>query len=122
MTLSIAIIYTGELRTIEKTIHYFKKNILEANPSIQVDVFAILQNKPEMEGWIRGHMGEHLKSLEWFDKADPTWKTIQKQLLSNMNIYQEWKDYLENSGSMIEYYQLYLAYSNMTQILPFLKT
>jgi hypothetical protein len=115
MTLSIAIIYTGELRTIEKTIHYFKKNILEANPSIHVHVFAILQNISETEDWIRGHMGEHLKSLEWFDKSDTTWKTIQKRLLSNMNIYQEWKDYLENSGSMIEYYQLYLAYSNMVK-------
>lgn len=115
MTLSIAIIYTGELRTIEKTIHYFKKNILEANPLIQVHVFAILQNIPKMEDWIRGHFGEHLKSLEWIDKADTTWKTIQKRLLSNIHIHQEWKDYLENSGSMIEYYQLYLAYSNMVK-------
>lgn len=115
MTLSIAIIYTGELRTIEKTMYYFKKNILEINPSIHLHVFAILQNCEEMDSWIRENMGEHLKSLEWLDKFDTTWKTIQKRLLSNMNISQNWKDYLENSGSMIEYYQLYLAYSNMVK-------
>jgi hypothetical protein len=115
MTLSIAIIYTGELRTIEKTMHYFKQNILGSSKHVNIHVFAVLQNQPEMENWIRENMGEHLKSLEWFDRYDTTWRTIQRRLLNNIHIYQEWKDYLENSGSMIEYYQLYLAYSNMVQ-------
>jgi hypothetical protein len=113
MTLNIAIVYTGETRTIEKTMQYFKKNVLEANPSIHV--FAVLQNREEIDGWIRENIGEHLKSLEWFEKTDATWKAIQKRLLNKMNITPRWKDYLENSGSMIEYYQLYLAYTNMVQ-------
>lgn len=111
--MTIAIFYTGELRTIEKTIHYFKKNVLNSNQTIHV--FAVLQNQSDKESWIREHMGDHLKSLEWFDKNDITWKSIQKRLLNNINIRDNWKHYLENSGSMIEYYQLYLAYMKMVQ-------
>jgi hypothetical protein len=116
--MNIAILYTGETRTIEKTINIFKKHVLEgtSDVSINIHVFAVLQGSSAIEPIIRETIGEHLKSLEWFDRADTTWKSVQKRLLDTMPVDPRWKSYLENSGSMIEYYQLYLAYSNMCMV------
>jgi hypothetical protein len=118
ITMNIAILYTGETRTIEKTIDIFKKHVLEgtSDTNINIHVFAILQGDAGISPRISETMGEDLKSLEWFDRADPTWKSIQKRLLDTMPVDPRWKSYLENSGSMIEYYQLYLAYSNMCRV------
>jgi hypothetical protein len=116
MSLHIAILYTGETRTIEKTIGIFKRNVLEGtqNIALNIHVFAVLQGNCALEP--SETMGDHLKSLEWFDRTDPTWKSIQRRLLATIPIDDHWKSYLENSGSMIEYYQLYLAYSNMCRV------
>ena len=116
MALKVAILYTGEVRTIEKTIDIFKRHVLEGTSDAAIHVFAVLQGNVELEPRIRETMGDHLKSLEWFDRAEPTWKSIQKRLLDSMPVDPRWKSYLENSGSMIEYYQLYLAYSNMCRV------
>ena len=110
---NIAILYTGETRTIEKTIEFFKQNILSGSQNIHV--FAVLQGDVKIETWFREKMGNHLKSLEWFERNDIVWKSIQKRLIDNIVIEQNWKTYLENSGSMIEYYQLFLAYSSMVK-------
>lgn len=114
--MNIAILYTGETRTIEKTIDIFKRHVLEGTPDAAIHVFAVLQGNVDVEPRIRETMGDHLKSLEWFDRADPTWKSIQKRLLDTIPVDDRWKSYLENSGSMIEYYQLYLVYSNMCRV------
>lgn len=114
--MNIAILYTGEVRTIEKTIDIFKRYVLQGTSDAAIHVFAILQGSSAIEPIIRETMGEHLKSLEWFDRTDTTWKSIQKRLLDTMPVDPRWKSYLENSGSMIEYYQLYLAYSNMCMV------
>jgi hypothetical protein len=112
--MNIAILYTGETRTIEKTLGIFKKHVLEGtHGDATIHVFAVLQGDAGLEPRIRETMGDRLKSMEWFDRADPTWKSIQRRLLNTMPVDDRWKSYLENSGSMIEYYQLYLAYSNM---------
>lgn len=113
--MNIAILYTGEIRTIEKTLGIFKKHVLDGtHGDATIHVFAVLQGDDVgIEPRIRETMGNRLKSLEWFDRTDPTWKSIQRRLLNIMPVDDRWKSYLENSGSMIEYYQLYLAYSNM---------
>lgn len=114
--MKVAILFTGALRTIRKTMRYFKQNLL-LNPD--VDVFACVQNDTttsniEWEMWIRQEMGSHLKSIEWFSpQSHPDWISIRDKLLTNLNITEHWKNYLRNSGSMIEYYQLYLAYIKM---------
>ena len=105
----VAIIYTGETRTIETTIQHFKKNVLINN---NYHVFAIVQsdNSDHHNHIIKETIGDNLKSLEWFDKNDPTWITLRENQLQKMSINDSWKHYLKNSGSMIEYYQMYLAY------------
>ena len=114
--MNIAILYTGETRTFEKTIGIFKRHVLEgtSDAATNIHVFAVLQG--DTNSRIHETMGDHLKSLEWFDRTDATWKSIQKRLLDAMPVNDRWKSYLENSGSMIEYYQLYLAYSNMCRV------
>jgi len=102
----VAIIYTGAARTIETTIQLFKQNVV-LNENYHV--YGVIQSF-EHETLIRETLGDNIKSLEWFDKENVVWLTIRDELLQNMNIDEYWKNYLRTSGSMIEYYQLYLAY------------
>jgi hypothetical protein len=114
--MKVAILFTGALRTIKKTMRYFKQNLLLNS---DVDVFACIQNdstisNAQWEEWIRLEMGDHLKSLEWFSPLNhPDWISIRDKMISNLTITDHWKNYLRNSGSIIEYYQLYLAYLKM---------
>ena len=105
----VAILYTGESRTIETTIQYFKNNVLLNN---NYHVFALVQsdNIDYHHQIIMNAIGSHIKNLQWFDKNDQTWLQIREDLLQKINIPENWKNYLNNSGSMIEYYQMYLAY------------
>jgi hypothetical protein len=114
--MKVAILFTGALRTIKKTMRYFKQNLL-LNPD--VDVFACIQNdtstsNQEWEDWIRQEMGSHLKTIEWFSMSQhPDFISIRDKMLSHLNLVEHWKNYIKNSGSIIEYYQLYLAYLKM---------
>ena len=105
----IAIMYTGESRTIETSICHFKNNVLLNN---NYHVFAVVQsdNVEHHNHIIRDTLGENLKNLEWFDKDNTSWINIRENQLQKMCLTDRWKDYLKNSGSMIEYYQMYLAY------------
>lgn len=111
--MKVAVIYTGQTRTISKTIDYFKKNVLIDN---NVHVFAIIQNdNMDIENWLKEKIGSHLKSLTLFQRECMEFRALQQNLLSIMNITDDWKRYLQTSGSMIEYYQFYLGYLKMVQ-------
>uniref|UniRef100_A0A6C0F6A6 Uncharacterized protein n=1 Tax=viral metagenome TaxID=1070528 RepID=A0A6C0F6A6_9ZZZZ len=109
----IAVIYTGEPRTVSTVIDYFIKNVLTNE---NVHVFSVLQteNHEEMEKFLFEKMGNHLKSLTWFSKQDFAWNLLQRSILRTMEIEERWKYYLKNGGSMVEYYQLYLAQNQLT--------
>ena len=118
-------LFTGALRTVKKTIRYLKQNIL-LHP--EVHVFACLQNlatsPPEdWNAWLRTELGAHCIAITWIDQTVfSQWEPQREQLLRSMAISQEWKNYLRNSGSMIEYLQLqhaYLAMCNYEQLLGF---
>jgi hypothetical protein len=116
----IAILYTGEVRTIEKTIPYLYANILDPNPDAHLFVTVqarTIEDEIRYQEIIENNTPfSQLKSLQWFKKEDPTWKQIQSTLISNINtITDQWKSYLKTSGSMIEYYQLYLSYLKMVE-------
>ena len=80
-------------------------------------VFAVFQSENKEQDFILlQQMGQHLKSYQWFDKQNPEWMTLQQHLLNKMNLNDGWKHYIgTQSGSMIEYYQMYLAYLNLLQ-------
>jgi len=106
------VIFTGALRTVKKTIRYFKQNVLRDN----VDVFICVQNdtqqpNEEWTAWFTEQMGHHMKSIEWFSlAAHPEWIAHRDAILQNIQLDNGWKNYLRNSGSMIEYFQLQLAH------------
>ena len=106
------VIFTGALRTIKKTIRYFKQNVLRDG----VDVFACVQNdtaqpNEEWSLWFAEQIGISLRSLEWFSLRDhPEWVKHRDTLLDHIELDRSWKEYLRNSGSMIEYFQLQLAH------------
>ena len=108
--MKVAIIYTGMVRTMEKTLPFFKQNVNH-------HVFAVIQSEnKEQDLILLQQMGQHLKSYQWFDKQDPEWITLQQHLLNKMTLNSGWKHYIgTESGSMIEYYQMYLAYLNLLQ-------
>jgi hypothetical protein len=111
----VAILFTGALRTIKKTIKYFKQNLLLNS---YVDVFACIQNdttqsNEEWNIWLKEQIGEHLKSIEWYIVA-PEWNIHREKLLDSIILPDSWKQYLRTSGSMIEYIQLQYAYMKMS--------
>ena len=114
MSKKIAIIYTGEVRTIEKTIQYFKENVIIND---NCHVFAVLQtsNIEYFDNLVKNNIGENLKSINWFIN-DEEWFNLRENLLSQMtSVEDQWKNYLRTSGSMVEYYQMYLAYKNIEE-------
>ena len=72
-------------------------------------------NTIESNKIIKTHIGSHLKSLTHFCKSDILWNSIQDNLLNNMQINKKNYNYLKTSGSMIEYYQLYLSYQSLLE-------
>jgi len=114
--MKVAVLFTGALRTIKKTMRYFKQNVLLNS---DVDVFACVQNdtstpNSEWESWISNEMGGHLKIIMWFSPDEhQDWISIRNKLISHLSLIEQWKNYIKTSGSIIEYYQLYLAYLKM---------
>jgi hypothetical protein len=108
------VILTGQLRTIRKTMRFLKRNVVTGHQ----DVFACLQNDTQeseesWETWLREEIPT-FKRIIWFsNERCPEWIPIRTRLVEAMAISNLWKDYLKTSGSMIEYYQLYLAYHAM---------
>ena len=114
----IAIILTGALRTIKKTIRYFKQNLLLQT---DIDIFACLQNDTQdsetvWNEWFSEQLGSHLRSITWFSEDNyREWPKHREFMLHYIQIDNGWKDYLRRSGSMIEYFQLQLAYMKLTE-------
>jgi hypothetical protein len=115
--MKVAVLYTGGLRTIIKTIKYLKQNVLLNS---DVEVFACLQNdtyksNAEWEEWIHNEIGSYLRDIIWFSPYDHhrNWILHREYMISHMNLDEGWKEYLKRSGSIIEYFQLYLAYLKM---------
>jgi len=116
--MKVAIILTGALRTIKKTIHYFKQNLLLHK---DVNVFCCIQNdtresEDSWNDWFKEQLGSYLKTITWF--SFDYYKELighRELLLNHMQIDISWKNYLRSSGSMIEYFQLHLAYLKITE-------
>lgn len=112
--MKLAILYTGEIRTIRKAIAYIH-HIYAENP--HTDFFAVLQcpeeERAEIGHLLETHVGDRLKSLEWFDQTNQGWLNLRAIMLNRMVLSDHWRNYLQNSGSMIEYFQLYLAHNAM---------
>ena len=116
--MKIAIILTGALRTIKRTIRYTKEMLIQ--PNAECELFLCVQNdtkesNDEWMQWFKDQLGTKLISLIWFSKdVYPDWIVQREILLNHMAIDGPWKNYLRNSGSLIEYYQLQLAYMEMS--------
>jgi hypothetical protein len=114
----IAILLTGVLRTIKKTMRYVKENLVSAMTRAGHDpvFFICVQQGPstqhiinaEWQTWFEQELPHQIASFQWFEPNDE-WQTLRERLLQSIAVSDEWKPYLRHSGSMIEYYQLYLA-------------
>lgn len=113
----IAVLYTGEIRTIHKTMKWFIKNVLKPNNTNTVHVFATLQcDLHEYGDWIQDSLGDHLQSLLLFNKDGNVWNKIKENTSSVLKLSNGATNYITTrSGSMIEHYQTYLSYLEMTK-------
>jgi hypothetical protein len=116
-----AIILSGALRTIRKTMRFFKRNVLCVVDRHEVAVFACVQNDTQESDavwteWLHREIGPCLLDVTWFSlDRFPGWVAQRDLCLEHIRLDEGWKGYLKKSGSMIEYYQLQLAYMKMCQ-------
>ncbi len=123
----VAVILTGALRTIKSTVRFLRRNILEAvGPGSLVDVYACIQNdtttttNSEWEAYLHTALRGHLRQVEWYSPSThEDWQIIKARLLKRLEgplapLHYAHR-YLGASGSMLEYYQLYLAYLHMQE-------
>ena len=80
----IAVILTGALRTIRKTIRYFKSHIVEPNHQHTLDIFACIQNdnhhlESDWELWFQQQVGHHMKFIRWFTLQD-SWRSEERRV------------------------------------------
>jgi len=115
-----AILLTGALRTIKKTIRFFKRNVLCSVEKHEIAVFACVQNDTQEPDtvwteWLKAEIGACLLDVTWFSQeAFPHWAAQRDLCLAHLpHLDEGWKGYLRKSGSMIEYFQLQLAYMKM---------
>jgi hypothetical protein len=114
-----AIILTGSLRTFKRTSKFTKRNILDCVGDN--DLFLCIQNDSEekdekWEEWIRSEFN-CIKSIIWFSPAYyQEWFRWRDKQLDNIILEDYWKNYLKRGGSMIEYAQLQIAYTNMVDV------
>jgi hypothetical protein len=117
----IAIIYTGEIRTCNSTIQLFKKNVILNENYHVFSVIQITDNVDYYTNLIEKTLKDNLKSFVIFDKNDNHWIQLRDELVNNIDIDidididSNWKSYLTNSGSIIEYYQMYLSFKNIQE-------
>ena len=107
----VAVLYTGQVRTINNTINYIQ-NVVRNKDS---HLFGVIQaddgNFEHYSSLLHDKINDNVKSLVSYDKG--AYVPLREELLTNMDVGDFWKNYLRNSGSMIEYNQLYLAFNEM---------
>jgi len=119
--MKVAILYTGALRTIKKTIRYFKSNLLNQVPvpDYEISIFACIQNdtvinNDNLQTWLVSELGERLKSIEWFNQKSEIFTMLTNDyLLRDLRIPEHFNNYLKNSGSIIEHFQMQKAYMKL---------
>ena len=124
--LFIAILYTGQVRTLLKTIEAFHNNVIRPNIHHTIHIYTCLEHpesnnkteiqqyKQEVEQLFHDQFQNHLISMTWISSKDPLCKFIREKTVENMPVSDLWKDYLCNrSGSITEYYQLYKGYEQI---------
>jgi hypothetical protein len=120
--MKIGVLLTGAVRTLRNCISYmnFYNSSNNQKKETEYHIFATLEceehKKKEIEHILQEHFKSSFKSLYFFDKNTKEyndWKEEQKILLHKMNVNQNIKEYLFNSGSMLEYKQLELCFSQL---------
>ena len=113
----IAVFYTGALRTVDKTMKHFKRNIVLHN---NVHIYACLENdssltNDEWEARFKHEFGDNMKRVIWkSNKHDSDWNSVKKVNMEHVHFPIGWANkYLNDSGSMFEHYQMQTAYKVM---------
>ena len=114
----VAVLFTGQIRTLEKTIQNFKKYILDNNPNHTIHIYAVLecpefdeekkiQYTEKYNAIFEQYTDAHLKKIHWLYYQDEGLKKYKENASQILDINDNWKKYLvEESGSVTEYYQL----------------
>ena len=130
MPLQIAILFTGQIRTLLKTIENFKKNVLTPNIEHIIHIYTCLEYpeidnpsitnsyQQEIQALFHNQFGKHIFTtpIQWISSKDAICRFIRDKIVQSLTIHDHWKDYLGNrSGSITEYYQLYKGFEQIEQ-------
>ena len=130
MSLRIAILFTGQIRTLLKTIENFKKNVLIPNTEHIIHIYTCLEYpeidnpsitnsyQQEIQSLFYDQFGKHIFTtpIQWISSKDALCRFIREKIVQSLTIHDHWKDYLGNrSGSITEYYQLYKGFEQIEQ-------
>ena len=111
--LRVALLLTGEPRTIDKTWKVIKENIIDPN---QACVFVQIEDRGWNPAILSKYWGDSVKSVnimspnqkksyeEWFEYIWKWRPGVAEELFKHVNIDRQ---YLRNSGTVIEYYHLW---------------
>jgi len=108
----VAVLYVGQPRSIKKTLKFLKQNVL-LTPNVHV--FACLQpdGQPDVDGWLKDELQDHLKSIVWFDINNTYESTVKNRLLQHPLFDGEAHNYLKYNGTINSYMQIVEAYKKM---------
>lgn len=131
MPLQIAILFTGQIRTLLKTIENFKKNVLIPNTEHHIlHIYTCLEYpeidnpsitksyQQEIQNLFHDLFGKHVFTtpIQWISSKDALCKFVREKTVQSLTIHDHWKDYIGNrSGSVTEYYQLYKGFEQIEQ-------
>lgn len=110
----IAILLTGQVRTLKKTILFLQSNFQntkDQNLSFYCVLEANSNEKQEYESLLCMALQDKIECIIWLDPDDIQLQKVKQNVSTRLNgqLANNWISYLINSGSIVEYYQLYLA-------------
>ncbi len=115
--ITTAIIFTGEIRTLKKTISFMKNNLIITGKEY---IFATLdsendRDKKDAEFMMKKWFGNQLISIDWLNSSRDHFLMNSMYNLTNFIKQDWWKRFLTRGGSMIEYYQMFVSYTKIIE-------
>jgi hypothetical protein len=94
--LTIAILYTGQIRTLLSTIESFKKNVLDTNTHHNIHIYTCLEYpevpeqmeinhfKHEIQQIFHNQFHDHLKTMCWISSQDNLCRFVREKTVENI--------------------------------------
>jgi len=116
----IAVLYTGSVLNLEKTIPLMKDHLLK-NHVDSLEIYAVLElDSPSNEAYYKELLDENLnpymKSLEWFSRSKQNMDYIEDILMNRYNFSETDRLSIKQNGAITDQYQIFMAYQQVVHM------